>query len=309
MKFQYLLLMLMVFAVACEPLEDIQNELDNSYTGPVNEALEYDLVYADYKNISERVVADATTEEEAQMGAKIQEDTLLFADVTEYYIARVIEDKVQYGGYAVGSMMKVNYRLADNTGAFLEDTYSYYLKNTLNSWAFRPDAGYEYDFEDGTDYEVVDQNGWGIYNVGGSTDREWAYRSYGGNRYAQISAYGGEGSGYEAWMVSPELDLDNIYTAKNIKFESAQAYDNGATLKVYVLDNHDPKEAKVMVELEDVIIASSSDNNYTMIPSGDIDISEFSGKVFIGFLYTAEGDTQTTTYQVDNFVFDYEIEK
>lgn len=309
MKFQYILLMLMVFTIACEPLEDIQNELDDSYTGPVNEGLEYDLVFADYKNISERVVADATTEEEALIGAKIAEDTLLFASVTEYYIARVIEDKVQYGGYAVGSMAKVNYRLADNTGAFLEDTYSYYVRNTLNSWAFRPDAGYEYDFEDGTDYEIVDQDGWGIYNLGSSTDRDWVYRSYGGSRYAQITAYGGEGVDYKIWMVTPELDLDNIYTAKNIKFESAQAYDNGATLKVYVLDNHDPEQATVMEELEDVKVASASDNNYTMIASGDVDISEFSGKVFIGFLYTAEGDAQTTTYQVDNFVFDYEIKE
>lgn len=161
-----------------------------------------------------------------------------------------------------------------------------------------------YDFEDGTDYENVALNGWQQFFQGEVTDRTFAYRSYSDNRYAQITAYSSEGAltgTVDTWLVSPALSLDEA-TDKVVSFETSNAYANGASFAAYIMDAPNPAQATVLTELSSAVIADDQLANYEFVASGDIDLSSYSGVVYIGFRYLAEVG-QTTTFQLDNFVF------
>lgn len=166
-----------------------------------------------------------------------------------------------------------------------------------------PEYAYLYDFNDGTKDEPINKSEWAVFNIGASSDVEWVYGEYNSNLYAKISAYGSDASDYESWMVSSELDLDAAAN-KNIKFESKLGYTNGASFKVYLMDNKNPESASVKTELSFTRPEDNSSGYSDFVLSGDIDLSSYAGKVFIGFQYLATTG-QTSTFQVDNFYFDF----
>jgi len=159
---------------------------------------------------------------------------------------------------------------------------------------------YSYDFEDDVDYAHVG-DGWTTVDVN-EGDRGWISRSYGGNGYAQASAHTGSADEYKSWLITPPLDFDQA-AEKVISFLTAQAYwKETSELKVYVMSSINPSSAE-LTEL-DVRTAQSSDNDYEMIPSGDIDLSSVEGVKYIGFYYKGEGgSSNSTTFQLDDFLF------
>lgn len=294
--------------VACEPMEDFNDELKDAYQGPISQDITYSLSPIDYGTISETAQREALNEEEALAAANILEgDTALTGDMGTAFIPDILNSASELQGFGSTSIVSVTYKFRDNVESASRDTTQSFFKQSLYAWIPMPDAGYAYDFEDGTDYEDVNRNGWAQYFNGGIEDRTFAYRSYGGNRYAQVTAYS---SGtvldetVDVWLVSPALNLDEVYVAKNVRFNTSQAYANGAQLIAYVMDAQDPAQATLVEELTDAVIADDSQNNYTFVNSGELDLSAYSGTVYIAFQYLAEPG-QTTTFQVDDFEFDF----
>ncbi len=292
--------------IACEPMEDINKELDDTHRGPLSQDLTYELTSSDYKSISESALQDARSAIEYNIASSILEgDTALTADLPTAYIPEILASMEDMYGFAPGSINSVTFKYRDTVDKAINDSTISFYKYSLYSWMLLPDPGYEYDFEDGTAYEDIDMNGWTQYNLGTSADMNYTYRSYSGNTYAYVTAYNGDNDGgYDIWLVSPELDLDNVFVTPNLKFENAIAYPNGATFKVFVMDNADPSLATLKDELTEAEIATSEENNYDFISSGEIDLSAYSGTVYIGFEYIAETG-QTTSFCIDNFLFDY----
>lgn len=157
-------------------------------------------------------------------------------------------------------------------------------------------ASLDEKFDGNTDNQDVAISGW--YNIGVVGNRTWIGKSFSGNKFAQNSAYNSNLAAMESWLITPALDLK---TQKTLSFESAMGFYTHAGLEVFISNNFtgDPKTAtwtKINCTL-----AGSGQANYDWVKSGDIALPIYSsGTGHIGFKYTGNTTSQTTTYRVDN---------
>ena len=155
--------------------------------------------------------------------------------------------------------------------------------------------------------QQANSKGWHAYKIQGTLEPD--VRFFNSNNYVQFSAHRNNITTQdiqEMWLVSPRLDVSNA-TSKVLSFETVGGYFSASTIfEAYVLVGDDPKTA-TKTKLEGWRIAQASDlsGSYTpFIPSGNIDLSSFSGVIRIGFYYKGtSGSGNSTTYQIDNFVF------
>ncbi len=188
-------------------------------------------------------------------------------------------------------------------------TFSLIAKSTGQPEQPRPEDNigisepYSYDFKGYSNFVLLQNDGWTNYRAIG-TDKNWYYDTSVdfGTAYAEVSASNGNSESYELWMLSPALNLDAV-EFKTISFNSSQGFSNGATLNLYIMDSANPTEAKLKDKLTYTVakaFVGGYDPNYTY--SGVIDLSAYSGDVYIGFQYVAEAG-QTSTFKVDDFHF------
>ncbi|WP_282038840.1 hypothetical protein [Saccharicrinis aurantiacus] len=137
MKFNYIyLIVIAIITFACEPLEDITNQLDDAYTGPLNKSLTYTLTPSDYVSISKLVQEDALTPEELELAKSIAEDTILYKGYSVDYIPSVID--APFAGYANKSITEVTFRTADALEAAVDTVAEYYEMQAARFWKFSP---------------------------------------------------------------------------------------------------------------------------------------------------------------------------
>lgn len=146
-------------------------------------------------------------------------------------------------------------------------------------------------------------NGWTNYLVAG--DRGWQAKDFNGDVYVQASGYQSGLSEMETWLITPPLDLTGGDRA--LAFESSIAYwehTSGHPGSVLISTDFDGSnvEAATWTELS-VTLAGQNSSNYSWVESGEVDLSAFTGKGYIAFKYVGS-DTETTTFAIDNFVFD-----
>lgn len=144
--------------------------------------------------------------------------------------------------------------------------------------------------------------GWQNVMVSGGLSG-WYIREFSGNNYITTSAYKGSAGGgpYENWLIAPPVDLD-IASSKTLTFITQAAFPaENSTLEVYVLDGADVTTA-TRTRLTATIATPPAKNYSDWVNSGTIDLSAFSGVVYIGWRYYSEkgGDGNSTTYCIDN---------
>ena len=141
----------------------------------------------------------------------------------------------------------------------------------------------------------------GWTTVATSGDRTWFVKDFNSNFYAQCSAYKGKAGseGFRSWLITSAVDIDKM-TDKVMSFETEIQYGkNQGNMQLYVLDSADPTKAQ-MVEMTYTQPNPSSDTSTGYVFSGEIDLSQFSGVKYIGWLYTATDPDNSRTYRVDN---------
>ncbi len=155
------------------------------------------------------------------------------------------------------------------------------------------------DFESLTSNAALTAAGWTNVNVnGGST--LYASRSFSGNRYVQISAFRSGETPLEAWLVSPEVDLDAT-TDEELTFETNTGYDNGKAMSVFVSSNFTGDVTTATWLKVDAVLSEGPSSGYNSFKSsGSINISCLTGKVHVAFKYEGADNGVTTTFQVDN---------
>ncbi|MGL5317096.1 MAG: DUF6359 domain-containing protein [Bacteroidales bacterium] len=161
-------------------------------------------------------------------------------------------------------------------------------------------AGYKYDFNAVSDKTDFAEAGWQNVMIQGS--RKWQGKLFEGNGYVQATAHGATADQIqESWIISPAFDV-TAAAVKMASFETAQAYWKDDTkFEVYVLQCKDGKT--VQTKVTPSALATSATPNYQFVP-GTVDLSGFTGKVFIGFRYEGMGGMGlSTTWCVDNFGF------
>jgi hypothetical protein len=142
--------------------------------------------------------------------------------------------------------------------------------------------------------------GWTSVNVNGGSGL-FTPRSFGGNQYLQASAFRSGEDPFEAWVVTPAIDLDST-TAEELTFETNTGYDNGAALSVFVSTDFSG-DVKTATWLQvDATLSSGPSSGYgsSFTQSGSINLSCLSGNVYVAFRYLGADGGVTTTFQVDN---------
>jgi hypothetical protein len=142
-------------------------------------------------------------------------------------------------------------------------------------------------------------NGW--LNANKVGERYWQGKEFSTNKYVQATAYGAISPTMESWLVTPGVTLT---TPKKLNFDSKAGYYKHAGLTVWVSTNFDGNNANLFTATWTQInptIATSPANAYgEWVNSGDVDLSAYSGTIYVLFKYTGNNTTQTTTFQLDN---------
>lgn len=120
--------------------------------------------------------------------------------------------------------------------------------------------------------------------------------------YAEMNPNNSSEASNVAWLISPQVNLAGL-TGKVLFFQTA--YNNwvsGATLEALISTNFDGTNvaAANWVPLADALIVKQTDAANTWINSGNIDLTQYTGNIYIGFRYTSTGGGSATAFRVDN---------
>ena len=139
-----------------------------------------------------------------------------------------------------------------------------------------------------------------------SGDKKWYQTIYAGNGYAAMTGYKGNKPPFDAWLVSPALDIAAAAT-KTLSFRTeVNAYGSTTSVfEVYVLNHVDPSKATVKVKLNPALATAPASGYSGWEESGALDLSQWAdgGKYYIGFRYYAEPDNNYATWCLDDVKF------
>lgn len=122
--------------------------------------------------------------------------------------------------------------------------------------------------------------------------------AYQGKSYAAMTGYNGTAP-FDSWLISPAVEIAKC-DKKVLTFETqVNGYGSTTTeFKAYILNSNDPTKATV----KDVInctFATPVESGYSgWVASGDIDLSKYTGEIYLGFNYTATEDANYATWCV-----------
>ena len=150
------------------------------------------------------------------------------------------------------------------------------------------------NFESGTANTTANPSGW--TNIAETGNRTWDTKAFGGNQYAQMSAFSGTGT-YKVLLISPAVNMDNI-NKSNVTFDWNSGYSNGATLDIYIIKLSGGVMQKTLLQsINDNVNTAAYGSSFTTVP---LNLSAYSGTAFLAFEYNGDAAGTTTTYQVDN---------
>lgn len=163
------------------------------------------------------------------------------------------------------------------------------------------------DFSSVTNSTDIEFANWKVVKTKG--DRNWQGKVYTPasgptEKYAQASAHNGGTltTEYEYWLITPPLDV-SAASSKNFSFKTAKAFWTAtSSLNVYILRCVDGVTTRTQVT--SAYIVKQTDTDHLFYSSGNIDLSAYTGVVYVGFQYIAlGGSSNSTTFRVDDVMF------
>jgi hypothetical protein len=104
----------------------------------------------------------------------------------------------------------------------------------------------------------------------------------------------------EDWLISPEIDLSSVSTAK-LSFQTASRF-AGNLLEVKISSNYTGGNPNAATWTNLTATLDTNTSSYVWTNSGSIDISSFAGQnVYVAFKYTSTASA-STTWEVDNIL-------
>lgn len=148
--------------------------------------------------------------------------------------------------------------------------------------------------------QTFDFEGWTNFAETGT--KLWIERDFNNDGYIQFSSFlSGETSNI-GWAITPSINIEGFENVK-LSFQSATNFVDNPDNKLEVLVSNNFDGTNVLAatwEVLPAVVADNTTNNYTYIPSGEIDLSNYnSGPVHIAFRVTGNGSTLDGLFQVD----------
>lgn len=149
----------------------------------------------------------------------------------------------------------------------------------------RCDPVFEESFNSATDNTNLNITNWINYAEAGT--ELWTEQVYGGNGYAEFSAYATGESSNIGWLISPGIDMD-AQDGEVLNFQTEYAYpDTGHyPLEVFVSTDFNGEESGIATatwEPLTVVIAHPdvTSNWFSWVDSGVVDLSPYSGTLYV----------------------------
>lgn len=176
-----------------------------------------------------------------------------------------------------------------------------------NTAAFKLDGQGGEDPDPVTPVTSIDQNfdagtsipaGWTQMQIAGS--KNWYIATFNSNNYAAMTGYKGTAP-FDSWLMTPPVEIGKC-ADKTLTFDT-QVNGYGSTtsvFEVYVLDNADPAKATVKTKLNASLATAPASGYSSWQESGKLDLSAYTGTIYIGFRYYATQDANYATWCLDN---------
>ncbi|PKQ63072.1 hypothetical protein BZG02_09905 [Labilibaculum filiforme] len=151
------------------------------------------------------------------------------------------------------------------------------------------------------DFETDTHSNWILKSEIGA--RNWEVTEFSSNKYMQMSAYKATGE-VVSWLITPALDLD-AYDNEKLKFKTKNGYFQGLALEILISTDYEGGDVTNATWQKLPATIDERDNAAyatDFVESGDNDLSAYEGTAYIAFKYSGNGNSITTTYQVDDVV-------
>lgn len=164
--------------------------------------------------------------------------------------------------------------------------------------------------EDTTDIipDPIAITGWTNFAQTGTV--KWNQGFYSGTKYAEYTAYQTSDVTSIAWLISPAISMDTM-DHETLAFDVAQAYVSSSANSIELLISTDYDGTNVMAAnwtpINFTKPALNYDTNFTFFSSGLIDLSAYTGNIYIAFRCKGSGTNTSLdgTYDLDNIrIFD-----
>ncbi len=144
--------------------------------------------------------------------------------------------------------------------------------------------------------------GWTNFAEAGT--KKWIERDFNGSGYIQFSSFGSGQLSNIGWAITPAINMDAT-TNEVFSFKSASNFVSDASNKLEVLISTNFDGTNVLAATWtplSAVVANQTTNNYTYIPSGEINLSSYSGNIHIAFKVTGSGSNTNLDglFQVDD---------
>ena len=158
---------------------------------------------------------------------------------------------------------------------------------------------FEEDFETITNEKKLEPLGWFNINVTGD-EKRWTDKKVTNvnNRTLTISAFNSNLKPLEAWLITPEIDLEKVEKAY-LKFRVRTRFNTGKALYIWVTDLYSGDPLTTDWKLLPVEIPVESSNFKTI----EYPISCLTGKIRLAFQYKGYDPIVTSTYEIDDIQF------
>jgi hypothetical protein len=171
----------------------------------------------------------------------------------------------------------------------------------------RCDPVFEESFNSATDNTNLNILNWINYAEAGT--ELWTEQVYGGNGYAEFSAYATGESSNIGWLISPGIDMD-AQDGEVLNFQTEYAYpDTGHyPLEVFVSTDFSGEVSGIATatwEPLTVVIAHPDVTSdwFSWVDSGSVDLSSYTGTLYVAFKYTgSDTSNQNSTIHVENVI-------
>ncbi len=140
-------------------------------------------------------------------------------------------------------------------------------------------------------------------NVKVTGDKAWYQTSYNNNGYAAMTGYKGTQPPFDAWLITPALNVKDA-TNKTLSFiTQVNGYGNTTSkFEVYALTSNDIATA-TKTKLNPTIATAPASGYSSWVESGNLDLSSYGDVVYVGFRFYATQDANYATWCVDDVKF------
>lgn len=215
----------------------------------------------------------------------------------------VIVRTSQYADFAGELLPSGNGKLTAVLSKYLSDYQlyiRYYDEVEMTGNRFVKNYIMNQSFNGVTSNQPVTVDGWKSIAIAGS--KQWIGKDYSGNKYAEMNPYNSGEASNIGWLISPKVTIPSGSNTF-LSFATQFSYWANSQLEVFVSTDYngtDPNSA-TWTEITDAYIIQESDGYNKWVKSGNVNISNYSGDIYIGFKYTGGGTIgQTTAFRVDD---------